>query len=67
MSNVSASPNAGEKTKIKAAKNDHMIHVGLIMRSHNLGKSDAAVLAYVEGKDGLDARLQVRPLTPVKS
>lgn len=45
-----------DKARVKAAKNDFNLHVALIMRGE-ASKPDAAILAYSEGKAGLNARL----------
>lgn len=45
-----------DKKRAKDARNDHTLHVALVMRD-DVGKSDAILIAYVEGKAGLSARL----------
>ena len=48
---------AGTKTRIKAAKLDHDLHIALLMRREGLSKPDAIVLAYLDGLLGLNDRL----------
>lgn len=47
-----------EKKRLTKAKNNHTLHVALIMRDE-VSKADALVVAYSEGQSGLNARLNV--------
>ncbi|QCS37034.1 hypothetical protein [Tortoise microvirus 43] len=46
-----------EKARVKGAKASHDLHVLLLMRTHGLSKSEAIVLAYLDGYDGVDKRM----------
>lgn len=48
--------NDNDKKRVKETRNDFNLHTALIMRD-GIGKTDAVVLAYSEGKAGLSARL----------
>lgn len=50
-------PVDGVKTRIKAAKLDHDLHVAFLMKREKLSKPDAIVLAYLDGLLGLEDRL----------
>lgn len=45
------------KQVVKSNKNDMTLHVALIMKSDEISKSDALVVAYAEGVSGLRTRL----------
>lgn len=45
-----------DKKRAKDARNDHTLHVALVMRD-DVGKADAILIAYAEGRSGLSARL----------
>lgn len=45
------------KKRLKAAKANHDLHVLLLMRQQNLSKTEATLLAYLDGVLGLDQRL----------
>lgn len=47
------------KVRAKAAKLDHDLHVALLMKKEKLSKSDAIVMAYLDGLSGLNDRLNV--------
>lgn len=49
------------KESMAKAKKDFALHLALIMRE-GVGKTEACVVAYAEGSDGLDARLPSPPL-----
>lgn len=44
--------------RIRQAKNNHDLHVLLLMRKLKLSKSQAIVMAYLDGLQGLDARIE---------
>lgn len=50
----------GMKIRIKAAKLDHDLHVALLMKRDGLSKSDAIVMAYLDGLQGLNDRLNAK-------
>lgn len=45
------------KKRIKEARNDHDIHILALMRGQKMTKSEAMVMAYLDGPLGLDDRL----------
>lgn len=45
------------KRRIKLARNQHDVHVGLLMLNEGLSKPDAIVMAYLDGYGGLAARM----------
>lgn len=45
-----------DKKRVKDTRNDFTLHVALIMRD-GLSKPDATILAYAEGKAGMNIRL----------
>lgn len=47
---------ASDRLLAKEYKNDHTLHVALIMRD-GVSKPDALICAYAEGKAGLNSRL----------
>lgn len=58
----------GMKTRIKAAKLDHDLHVALLMKREKLSKPEAIVMAYLDGLTGLQDRLDgpAEKLLPLK-
>ncbi|QCS37247.1 hypothetical protein [Tortoise microvirus 74] len=50
----------GLKVRIKAAKLDHELHVALLMKREGLSKPDATVMAYLDGLNGLNDRLNLK-------
>lgn len=44
--------------RIKASRLDHDLHVALLMKRLKLSKPDAIVMAYLDGRLGLEPRLE---------
>lgn len=63
MANELSEAGKTQRTRARAAKTRHDLHVGLLMHEFGLAKPDAIALAYVEGLMGLDDRLPKKPLT----
>lgn len=45
------------KATVKAVRNDFELHVRLVMKNESVSKSEAQALAYHEGRQGLNTRL----------
>ncbi|HEY8577064.1 MAG TPA: hypothetical protein VIL88_12070 [Devosia sp.] len=52
--------NKGIKERVKRAKLDHDLHVALLMKREGLSKPDATVMAYLDGLNGLNDRLNLK-------
>lgn len=52
------------KSRVKLARNQHDVHVGLLMMHQGLSKADALVMAYLDGFTGFSARLAPTPAKP---
>lgn len=58
---------AGQLAKAEAkAKLDFELHVALIMRNDNVPKAKAQFRAWLEGRPGLELRLNPAPVSPGK-
>ncbi|QCS37238.1 hypothetical protein [Tortoise microvirus 73] len=57
---LTKAPVNGLRERVKRAKTDHDLHVLLLMKREGLSKSDAIVMAYLDGLNGLQDRLNLK-------